>query len=131
LPNQFTVAIADLAGGKDQKAVLARTFADDIRRHYETILAPMFAVTDRVGETLVQADREAMAKVTAELRARMDARKQALQALRRETDPGAVGKVDAAADLALFLVTLLSPPLDRMLEEHDAARAALAAAAAK
>ncbi len=125
----FRTALAQLAGGKDRKAMLARTFTDDVQRHYERNLAPLFAPAERLGSELTAVDRDALAQAKADLVARMKQRQAAIAELARDAaaDVGA----DAAADLGLMLATLVLPPLAGALESHDAARAALTAAVAK
>lgn len=109
--------------------MLARTFTDDLQRHYERNLGPLFAPAERLGAELTAVDRDAMAQAKAELLARLKQRQAAFAELSR--DASADVKIDAAADLGLMLATLMLPPLAGALEGYDAARAALSAAAAK
>ncbi|MBL8755740.1 MAG: alkaline phosphatase family protein [Planctomycetes bacterium] len=127
----FQEAIATLSRGKDRQALLARTFTDDVRRLYEEFVGPMFSLGERLGDRMTAADRDAMANVHKQIAARMKERKSELEDLSRAAGAGEKVTVDASADLALMLATLLCPPLDRMLEEHQTAGDALAAAVAK
>ena len=124
----FEVSLRMLAGGKDRKAVFARELGVDVRRHFVTLLDPLFATCDAIGESLTPEVAAQLAVRTGELVARRAARSKALKALGDKAADGAAD-VDAAADLALLLATMLVPNLDGLLTEIDAAHRTLVAAA--
>ena len=110
----FDASVRQMGLGGDGKAVVARRFAEPLRRQFVHEVTACFAILDGLGEQLTPAMRDALRAWSKEGRQRLADARTALRAL----DGGGEPAVAAAPLLALQLAVMLCPDLLRFCEEQ-------------
>ena len=111
----FDGMLAQLQGGKDTKALIARQFATEVRRTFLRETLPLFDACEALPDEPDQARLAAFAQQLRDFAARCQENRERMRALEGSREPAAAD----ADTFALMLASMLVPPLD---EVHAAQR---------